>query len=201
MKVFIEKVYLHSSLKGYENEKAAQNLASRLEGRAFDVYMRLSDQEKSDVSAIKAELLREFERGNQDRKVAIIELSNRTRKQDESTQTFAFKFQELVKLAYPTFDESALDTIAKDYFIKGLHPKMQVALKSWSDFTKANINQLTSETTRLQLAGIESFASNPSDSSSMNPIHSDTLVDEITNKVVEKSKGLSLSNSGGEVDS
>ena len=37
--VFLEKVSLHSSLKGYDGEKAAQNLASKLEGLAFDVYM------------------------------------------------------------------------------------------------------------------------------------------------------------------
>ena len=42
VKAFLEKVSIHSSLKGYEGEKAAQNLASKLEGRAFDVYMRLS---------------------------------------------------------------------------------------------------------------------------------------------------------------
>ena len=157
VKVFNEKVCIHSSLKGYEDEKAAQNLASCLDRRAFEIYMRLSDQETRDVSAIKAESVREFERGNQDREVAIIEVSNCTCKQDKSAQTFAFKIQELMKVVYPTFDENARNTISKDYFIKGLHPKMQTALKSWSDFTKANITQLTSETTRLQLAGIIPF--------------------------------------------
>ena len=94
VKVFIEKVCIHSLLKGYENEKAPQNLAGRLEGRAFDVYIRLSDADKKDFSKIKAELLKEFERGNQDREVAIHKLSNSTRKQDESAQTFAYKVQE-----------------------------------------------------------------------------------------------------------
>ncbi len=122
VKVFIEKLSIHSSLKGYENEKAAQNLASRLEGRAFDVYMRLSDADKKEFSKIKAEVLKEFERGNQDREVAIHELSTRSRKQDESAQTFAYKIQELVKLAYPEFDENTRSTISKDYYIKGLGP-------------------------------------------------------------------------------
>ena len=44
--VFLEKVSLHSSLKAYDGEKAAQNLASKLEGRAFDVYMRLSSADR-----------------------------------------------------------------------------------------------------------------------------------------------------------
>ena len=60
LKVFIEKVCIHSSLKEYENEKVAQNLASRLEGRAFDVYMRLSDADKKYIIKIKAELSKEF---------------------------------------------------------------------------------------------------------------------------------------------
>ena len=37
--MFIEKVGIHSALKGYEEEKAAQNLASHLEGQALDIYM------------------------------------------------------------------------------------------------------------------------------------------------------------------
>ena len=92
---------IHSSLKGYENEKAAQNLAGCLEGRAFDVYMRLSDADKKDFSKIKAELFKEFERGKQDREVAIHELSNHTRKQDESAQTFAYKSSRIGKVGLP----------------------------------------------------------------------------------------------------
>ena len=65
--VFVEKVSLHSSLKGYDGEKAAQNLASKLEGRAFNVYMRLPNADKKDASKIKSELLKEFESGNVDR--------------------------------------------------------------------------------------------------------------------------------------
>ena len=36
---FITKVELYSALKEYDDEKCAQNLASRLEGPAFDVYL------------------------------------------------------------------------------------------------------------------------------------------------------------------
>jgi len=88
--VFVEKVSLHSSLKGYDGEKAAQNLASKLEGRAFDVYMRLPTADKKDASKIKSELLKEFESGNVDREAAIVDLNNRRRKSDESPQKFAY---------------------------------------------------------------------------------------------------------------
>ena len=196
VKVFLEKITLHSSLKGYQDEKAAQNLASRLEGRAFDVYMRLSQDDKKDVEKIKSELLKEFEKGNQDREMAIHELNNRKRKPDESAQTFAFKIMELVKLAYPTFNEDTRKTIAKDYFVRGVHPKMQISLKALPDFDKADINKLAVETTRLQLAGIGSFAAaNPQQC--MN-VDSPSLVDTIADKVIEKMKSCAISIPGSE---
>ncbi len=150
VKVFLEKVSLHSALKGYNEEKAAQNLASKLEGPAFDVYMRLSADERKDAEKIKTELLREFERGYLDRETAISELNNRRRQPEESSQTYAFKIMELVKLAYPQFNQETRKVIAKDYFIKGIHPKMQISLKSLPDFDKADITKLAAETTRLQ---------------------------------------------------
>ena len=55
---FLEKVSLHSSLKGYDGEIAAQNLASKLEGRALDVYMRLSTDDTKKLDKIQSELLK-----------------------------------------------------------------------------------------------------------------------------------------------
>ena len=81
---------MHSSLKGYSGVKYAQDLASRLEGRAFDIYMMLSNKGKKDVSKIKTELLKELERGQQDRE-ALYKLSHHTLQADESVQTFACK--------------------------------------------------------------------------------------------------------------
>lgn len=203
VRVFIEKVSIHSALKGYESEKAAQNIASRLEGRAFDVYLRLSDADRKDVEKVKAELLKEFERGNLDREEAINQLAARKNYEEESPQTFAYKILELVKLAYPSFDETTRNTIAKDYFVKGVHPKMQVALKSLPDFTSADINVLAEETVRLKTAGIQSFVStNPVKSNdhcmAVNSIDLDSLVDSITDKVVEKMKKHSVNDDGGQ---
>ena len=90
---------MHSALKGFEGEKAAQNLASRLKGKAFDVYLPLSEEDKKDPDKLKDELMKEFELGNKDREIAVHQLSSRVRHHDESRQTFAFKVQELVKLA------------------------------------------------------------------------------------------------------
>ena len=195
--VFLEKVSLHSSLKGYDGEKAAQNLASKLEGCAFDVYIRLSTADRKKVDKIQSELLKEFERGNLDRETAIVELSSRRRKSDESPQTFAYKIIELVKLAYPSFDDSTRKTIAKDYYLKGLHPKMQIVLKSLPSFNDADVDKLTSETMRLQLAGIDSFASENNQKCVMS-VEGPSMVDEIAEKVIEKMKGISIGSHGGE---
>ena len=46
VKEFITKMELNSALKGYSAEKCVQNLASKLEGPVFDVYLRLNEREK-----------------------------------------------------------------------------------------------------------------------------------------------------------
>ena len=134
--------------------------------------------------------MKEFELGNQDREIAIHELSSRTRHHDESPQTFPFKIQELIKLAYPT--------VAKDYFVKGLHRKMQIALKSLPKFSTASLNDLTKET-RLQITGIESFAS--SQQGHCMSINTEDLLNSIADKVLAKMKGMSVGAPRGTEDS
>ena len=46
MKVFLTKLELVAAIKGYEDEKKAQYLASKLVPPAFDVYLRLSAEDK-----------------------------------------------------------------------------------------------------------------------------------------------------------
>ena len=156
VKEFITKVELYSALKGYSGEKSAKNLASKLEGRAFDVYLRLSEGDRKDVNIIKDELPKEFERGQLNHEEALFTLSKRSRNLGESANTYAYKLMELVKLAYPDFDDTTRATLAKDYFVRGLHLDMQIALKSMEKFADSNIDTLAVETTRLQLAGIQS---------------------------------------------
>ena len=142
VKVFLTKVEIVASIKGYEGEKKAQFLASKLLEPAFDIYMRLSDDDRKSFARIKEELLKEFEKGQLNREEAIHLLSSRQRQPEESAQTFAYKLLELVKLSYPTFPIDQQKTIAKDYFTRGVHPDMQIALKSWTMFKDSNINAL-----------------------------------------------------------
>ena len=55
---FVKKMDLLPTLKAYDGEKLAQNLASRSSGSAFDVYLRLSDEDQKDVEKMKTDLLK-----------------------------------------------------------------------------------------------------------------------------------------------
>ena len=78
VKVFIEKVSIHSSCKGYDGEKATQNLASRLKGRGVDVYMWLSSDDHKNPDKMKSEFLKKVEKGKQEREEAIFHRKNPT---------------------------------------------------------------------------------------------------------------------------
>ena len=139
---------LQPSLKGYTGLTAAQHIASKLEGPAFDVYLRLPEDDKKNVAKIKQELLSEFEKGQLNREKAIQELAKRSRAKRESAQTFAYKIVELVKLAYPSIEDDTRGTIAKDYFVRGLHADMQLALKSDEKFSSTDIKTFIRPTER-----------------------------------------------------
>ena len=91
---FILKVELHSKLKKYVGEDAAVFLASRLQEPAFNVYMRMSEEDKKDAAKIKAELKKQYELGNRDREEALQLLSSAQRKHEETAQDFNFRIGE-----------------------------------------------------------------------------------------------------------
>ena len=199
VKVFLTRLSLVASIKGYDGEKKAQFLASALLPPALDVYMRLSADDQKDYTKIEEALLKEFQKGQLNREEAIHVLGNRVQQEDESPQTFAYKLVELVKLAYPTFQDNIRLTIAKDYYMRGVHPDMQVSLKSWGQFETSDIHALATETVRLELAGVKSYSKTTGASaasvctvSEKSP--DDGLVNAIADKVLEK---LQI---GGETD-
>lgn len=193
VKEFITICELECAVKGYDaDDKKANYLASKLTGPAFDVYMRLTDDEKKVFETIKKELSKEFEKGNLDREEAIQILSTRTQLPKESVQTYAHKLSELVKLAYPKFGDMAQNTITKDYFVRGLHPTMQTALKSSSRFSVMDLNAATEETVRLELAGVTSIGKSRLSGAGINAVESsasgtgDDFIDSVAERVVEK---------------
>ena len=190
---FLTKVELQSSLKGYTGLKAAQHIASKLEGPAFNVYLRLPEDDKKDVAKIKEELLAEFEKGQLNWEEAVQELAKRSRAKGESAQTFAYKIVELVKLAYPKIEDDTRGTIAKDYFVRGLHADMQIALKSNEKFSSTDIKALATEVTRLEIAGIKSNGGACGFTSQVACVDDRSqVVDEIAEKVLEKLRAASL---------
>ena len=158
VKAFITKVQLVATIKGYDDEKLAAAIGSKLDGCALDLYMRLTDAEKKSPNRIKEELLKEYERGNRDREEALTQLMSRSRKATEPLLTYAFKIEELVKLAYPDFTDAPRQIIVKDFFVKGrLHADMQLAMKSLPTFTSSDLKTLVAEACRLETAGVNSY--------------------------------------------
>ena len=156
VKVFIEKVGLYAAVKEYDEEKHAKLLGSYLQPPAFDVFARLSNEQKKNPEAIKTELLKEFDRAEINREEALKQLNSRGLLPTESFATFSYKLSEMVKLAYPNFNNGTRSTIAKDFFVKGMTSEMQIALKSIANFDDKSLNEVVTETTRLDIAGVKS---------------------------------------------
>ena len=165
--------------------------------------MRLTDDKKKVFGTIKTELSKVFEKENLDREEAIQTLSTRQQLPKESAQTYAYKLSELVKLAYPKFGVASQDTIAKDYFVRGLHPTMQTALKSHASFADMDLKAATEETVRLELAGVTSVGQSRLSGAGMNSVESgasamvnDDFMDSLAERVAEKLKCKDGSESG-----
>ena len=139
---FVEKIELIATLKGHTEEKKAIFIASKLGSSAFDVYRRLSTDDKKDPEKVKENLLKEYSREERNREEALDALL-KLRLVGQSSQGFAYRILKLVGLSYSTLDAATKNTIAKDYFVKGLSTELQVALKSVSTFSTMDLNQLS----------------------------------------------------------
>ena len=154
VKTFLEKVKLYAAIKEYSEEKHAQVLGSNLNSPAFEVYMRLSDEDKKKPDKIRDELLKEFDRGVVNREEAIHLLNTTSIRTSESCSAFSYRLKELVKLAYPDFTAPAMDKISKDYFVKSMSAEMQVALKSVQNYSTKALKETVEDTARL-VAGFQ----------------------------------------------
>ena len=186
---FVTKTELEAALKNHADEKRAQYMASKLVGHAMDVYLRMSDEDKKDPEKLKAELLKEFERGQLNREEAIAELDSRKRLPDEAAETYAYKVIELIKIAYPSFDPVVRASLAKDFFVKGLSNELQLALKSGANYSTMDVKAVTTEAVRLELAGVG--VKKPCTEASVEA--GDSMVDKIAEKVIQKLGGVTVS--------
>ena len=155
---FIVKVELYNKLKKYQGEDAAVSLASRLQEPAFNVYLRMSEEDRKDVEKIKAELKKQYEVGNSDREEALKLLTAAQRKHDETAKDFSYRIGELVKLAYPTFSAESKLVHEKDTFVRGLHPEMQMKIKTLENFATLDMKGILEHTVRLEVAGVKSVS-------------------------------------------
>ena len=153
---FITKCELHSTLKGYEDEKVAVFIAEKLEDAAFDTYLAMATADKKDPAKVKAALVKAFDRPKRNREVAIDELAHRVRLPNEAAENFSYKISELVKYAYPNFNENTRMTLCKDYFVKGLEQDLQKELRKDRNFATMSLKDLAEATTYLEIAGANS---------------------------------------------
>ena len=186
---FVEKAELVANCKGHADENKANFIASKLGGSAFDVYRRLSTEDKKDHAIIKAELLKEFSREERNREEALNSLMNSARMDAETPQSFAYRLLKLVKLAYSNLDNDSQKTIGMDYYIRGVSKELQIALKSLSNFSSMDVHRLSDETTRLEIAGVK--AECKIQAVHIEEAHEETL-NKITKNVLEKLRGASV---------
>ena len=85
--------------------------------------------------------------------------------------------------------------------MKGVHNDMQVALKSLKGFEESDMNKVSDETTRLELAGIKAIQCAGSRVNTVNQISDEsTIINSIPNKVIEKLQSTGLSAATGGID-
>ena len=130
-----------------------RKLSSSLAEPAFDVYMALSAEDQKDPEKIKTALVGSFDTSKRNREVAIEKLKHRKRNADEEAEVFAHKIQELVKKAYPKFDDPSQKSLAKDHYVSGLAPEMQKELRKLTDFEDKTLSDLVKQTTYFEIAG------------------------------------------------
>ena len=151
------------------------------------MYLQLPEDDKKDVAKVKKELLAEFEKGQLNRQEAIQEPAKRSRAKGESAQTFTYKIVEPVKLAYSSIEDDTRGTIANNYFVRGLHANIQIALKSYETFSSTDIKALATDVTRLEIARIKSNGGTCGFTSQVACVDDRSLVvDEIAEKVLKK---------------
>ena len=87
-------------------------IGEKLEDAAFDAYLTIANADRKDPAKVKGALIQNFDRPKRNREVAVDALSNLTRLPHEPADIFAYKISELVKYAYPNFNQNTRDTLS-----------------------------------------------------------------------------------------
>ena len=83
---------------------------------------------------------------------------HRKRLREEKAEVFAYKIQ-LVKNAYPSFDDGAKKALAKDFYVKGLSTETQKDLRKLTDFENKSLDDLVKHTTYVEIANANATTS------------------------------------------
>ena len=177
----LDRITFWTALKGFEREKKALALASRLEEAAFENCRRLDSKEKQDFDVIAVSLKKEFLGGAMDERLAVEEMRGRKWKQfEEPPAAFAHDIDRLVRLACPGFDSGSAITLAGDAFLDGLPRELQILLRRGKTTKTNGVKELAEEVNQLRLAGISSVRSAPANAS---PVNQSSLPASAVNQV------------------
>ena len=116
---FIDRFNLVARLYGFKNDVRARILPIYLTGRALDFYATLSKQVQKDYPKLVTALRNAFLNSHRSR-CAVIELRNRTKRDDESIVQYADVMRKLARQAFPTATYADQNRNASLDFVFGL---------------------------------------------------------------------------------
>lgn len=108
-----------SATAGWTAEAKGRRLLQCLEGRAADVVQTLPAAQYTDYERLR-ERLQQHYNPCQRAALAEAELDRRVQKTNESLSDFGADVLQLARVAYPTWQEEALQTYAKKVFLAGI---------------------------------------------------------------------------------
>ena len=80
-------------------------------------------------------------------------------------------------MAYPTFETANRQIHKKDYFMRGLHPELQLRLKILVEFSGITMKNLVANAVRLETAGVRSTGHNIK--TEINEVNSDHVLHDV----------------------
>ena len=99
---------------------------------------------------------KQYERENREREEALQLLASVQYRQQDIAKDLAFRIGMLVKLTNPTIENASQQLHVKNAFVRGLHPEIQMKVKTLENFAALDMNLLLDHTVRLEVAGMKS---------------------------------------------
>lgn len=147
---FLDHFDVVAKANNWNQEVQALQLPTALTKAAFDVYRRLSPEERGSISRLKAVLMKEFGAAALESDYALLFVSRR-RQVGESLSDFGEALKSLGRKAYPTFTDQQLEKLCQTHFINGgLSEALRVQLLVGSVEGQESFRDLIARARRLE---------------------------------------------------